>query len=183
MSQVATRPNWDALFNVALAQDGLFTTQQAAQSGYSRPLLARYLQSGKVERVMHGIYRLVHYPCSESEQYTMLRLWSGQEGVFSHETALLMFDLSDALPSRIHLTLPSTWRRRRLRVPNVLRLHHADLPAADRTWVGPVQVTTPRRTLLDCNRDHVAPDLMEQAIEQALRRGLVTSQELSAIAL
>jgi predicted transcriptional regulator of viral defense system len=183
VSQVADRPSWDALFNVALTQDGLFTTQQAAESGYSRPLLARYLQSGKVERVMHGIYRLVHYPCSESEQLTMLWLWSGREGVFSHETALFLFDLSDALPSRIHLTLPNSWRRRRLRVPEVLRLHHADLPAADRTWVGAVQVTTPRRTLLDCNSDHVAPDLVEQAIEQALARGMVTPKELSAIAL
>jgi len=183
VSQVANRPNWDALFAVALAQDGLFTTQQAADSGYSRPLLARYLKSGRVERVMHGIYRLVHYPCNESEQLTMLWLWSGREGVFSHDTALFLFDLSDALPSRVHLTLPNTWRRRRLRVPDILRLHHADLPARDRTWVGSVPVTTPGRTLLDCNSDHVATELVEQATEQALHRGLVTTTELSAVAL
>lgn len=178
-----SRPSWDALFEFAVAQDGHFTTRQAALAGYSRPLLARYLKSGKVERVMHGIYRLVHYPSSESEQLTILWLWSGHEGVFSHDTALFLFDLSDALPSRIHLTLPNAWQRRRLRVPAILRLHHADLPSADRTWVGCVPVTTPRRTLLDCNTDHVATELVEQATQQALHRGLVTTKDLSALAL
>ena len=54
-----------------------------------------------------------------------------------------------------------------------LVLHFATVPRGDRAWVGPVPVTTPERTLVDCVRDHVAPDLVEQAIAQAEARGLV----------
>ena len=32
-------------------------------------------------------------------------------GVFSHDTALALHELSDALPARAHLTLPASWRR------------------------------------------------------------------------
>jgi len=183
VTQLAHRPDWNSLFAAALPQDGLFTTRQAAEAGYSLPLLARYQKAGKVVRIRHGIYRLVHYPSSESEHLTTMWLWSGHEGVFSHDTALFLFDLSDALPSRIHLTLPTAWRCRRLRVPDDLRLHHADLPTSDRTWVGSVPVTTPRRTLIDCNSDHVATELLQQATRQALQRGLLAPTEVSGVAL
>ena len=32
-------PDWDHLFEIAAAQEGLFTTQQAAEAGYSPQLL------------------------------------------------------------------------------------------------------------------------------------------------
>ena len=34
-------PDWDHLFEIAAAQDGLFTTKQAAEAGYSPQLLAQ----------------------------------------------------------------------------------------------------------------------------------------------
>ncbi len=77
------------------------------------------------------------------------------------------------LPSRVHITLPVSGRARRLRVPRGVVLHHADLVKDERAWVGPVPVTTPRRTLADCIAAGVAPDLVEQAIEQAAARGIV----------
>ena len=82
------RPDWNALYEMAAAQDGYFTTRQAAAAGYSRPLLARHLTSGRIVRVRRGIYRVVHYPPSDHEDLVVVWLWSGQAGVFSHETAL-----------------------------------------------------------------------------------------------
>jgi hypothetical protein len=58
-------------------------------------------------------------------------------------------------------------------VPRGVVLHHADVPKDDRAWVGPVPVTAPRRTLADCIAAGVAPDLVEQAIDQAAARGIV----------
>lgn len=171
-------PDWDHLFAIAREQEGLFTASQAREAGYSKPLLSYHLKTGKFARVHPGIYQLVHFPIGESEQLVMLWLWSDRQGVFSHETALVMFNLSDAMPARIHLTLPSSWLRRRLKVPKVLALHYDDVPEHQRTWVGPVQATTPRRTIIDCARDHLEPDLLQQAIQQALERGLVFADEL-----
>lgn len=110
-------PDWDALYAVAQSQLGYFTTQQAAEAGYSSQLLYKYLDNGRITRVRRGIYRLVHFPASEHEELVVLWLWADQTGVFSHATALALHDLSDVLPSRVHMTLPaqlfSGWARTR----------------------------------------------------------------------
>jgi predicted transcriptional regulator of viral defense system len=172
-SEPPIKPDWDQLYRVAESQEGLFTTQQAGASGYSPQLLAHYVRIGRIVRVQRGIYRLVHFPAGEHEDLVAAWLWSDQVGTFSHQTALSLYDLSDVRPSRIHLTIPESWSKRRLRVPELLVLHYADLSESERQWVGSVRVTSPDRTLFDCARGSIAPDLMRQAARQALARGLV----------
>ena len=169
-------PDWDGLFEVAQGQAGYFTTRQAASAGYSPQLLA-YLGNKKVERVRRGIYRLVHFPASEHEDLVVLWLWSERAGVFSHETALALHDLSDARPGKVQLTVPQSWRRRRLRVPSGLVLHFADVGEVDRASYSAVPVTAPLRTLRDCIEANVAADLVRQGILQARRRGLVSAKD------
>jgi predicted transcriptional regulator of viral defense system len=181
VSRKPASPNWDHLYESASAQDGYFTLLQAERSGYSPQLLQKHIQSGRVTRARRGIYRLVHFPSGEREDLTITWLWSQQAGVFSHQTALALHDLSDALPSGIHLALPLAWRSRRLRVPEGITLHHMDVPERDRTWIGAVPVTGPRRTLQDCARDSIAPDLLRQGAQQALRRGLVARTDLAEV--
>lgn len=173
-ARIRRSPDWDSLFEVAQGQDGYFTTAQAAQSGYSRPLLHKHLAGGKIVRARRGVYRVVHFPASDREDLVVLWLWSEQAGVFSHDTALALHDLSDALPSKAHLTLPAAWGRRRLRVPAGLVLHFADLGERERTSFGAVPVTAPLRTLSDCIEADLAPGLLDQAIRQARRRGLIS---------
>lgn len=173
-----SRPSWDALFEFAIAQDGHFTTRQAALAGYSRPLLARYLKNGKVVRVQPHVYRLVHFPAGEHEHLAAIWLRFEGVGVFSHETALALHDLSDILPAQAHLTLPDAWRRRRLRVPEGVVLYHSDVAEQERRWNSSVPVTSPLRTILDVAAVHVAPDLLAQAVAQALARGLFAATEL-----
>jgi predicted transcriptional regulator of viral defense system len=174
----AAHPSWDRLFETAAAQQGLFTTKQAAEAGYSPQLLVHHLHAGKVVRLQRGIYRLVHFPAGEHEELLAAWLWSEQAGVSSHETALALHGLSDVLPARIHLTLPESWRHRRFRVPRGVVLHHAEIPEEDRSWIGAVPVTSPRRSLNDCAKDGLSPEFLRQAARQALRRGLVVKREL-----
>ncbi len=182
MTETATGPPcWDRLFEIAAAQDGLFTTRQAAEAGYSPQLLAHHLGAGRVRRVRRGIYRLVHFPAADHEDLTVVWLWSDRVGVFSHQTALALHDLSDVLPSWVHITLPDTWRRRRLRVPDGVVLHHGDVPESDRRWFGPVLATSPLRTLEDCAADHLPPELLRGAALDALHRGLVERDELDGV--
>ncbi len=176
-----TRPDWSRLFASAAAQEGLFTTKQAAEAGYSPQLLAHYLHTGKAVRIHRGIYRLVHFPAGEHEEFVAAWLWSELAGVISHQSALALHGLSDALPAHVHLTLPATWRRRRFRVPSDVVLHHADVPPEDRSWFAAVPITSPRRSLNDCARDGFSPELLQRAAQQALRRGLVTKAELSDV--
>lgn len=128
-------------------------------------------------RVRRGVYRLVHFPASEHEDLIVLWLWSEQAGVFSHETALALHDLSDALPAKVHMTAPASWQRRRLRAPAGLVLHFADVGDIDRASYSAVPVTTLYRTVRDCTESNVAPDLIRQAILQARQRGLISSKD------
>lgn len=181
MTDSPTEPAWQALYDVAASQEGLFTTRQAAAAGYSDPLLAHHRRAGNIARIRRGIYRLVHFPPGEHEDLVAAWLWAESAAVLSHQTALSLHGLSDSLPAQIHLTLPSAWRQRRLRVPKGLALHYADVPDKERTWVGAVPVTSTRRTLVDSASSGLTPDLLRQAASQALTRGLVTKTELKEV--
>jgi|SRR5580704_13960167 predicted transcriptional regulator of viral defense system len=182
MPAVAPGPNWNRLFETAAAQEGYFTTAQAEESGYSLPLLAKYLQNGRVVRARRGVYRLVHFPAGEHEDLVTVWLWSGREGVFSHETALSLHNLSDVLPSRIHLTLPAAWSKRRFRVPEGVGLHYGDVAKRERAWAGSVPVTSPHRTLVDVRRANLSPEFVDQATGQALARGLINKKDAARLA-
>lgn len=182
MAELASdRPDWNRLYEIAAAQEGHFTTKQAAEAGYSPQLLIHHVHAGRVVRLRRGVYRLVHFPAGEHEDLVVAWLWSECSGVFSHETALSLSDLSDVLPSRIDLTLPAAWRARRLRIPSGVPLHYADVPAADRAWRDAVPITCPRRTLADCAQASLSPDLLRQAARQALLRGLASEAELGDV--
>src|SRR5690606_29791935 len=105
---------------------------------------------GRIARVRRGVYRLVHFPAAEHEDLVAAWLWSEQVGVVSHQSALGLHGLSDALPVQLHLTVPHAWRARRFRRPEHVVLHFADVAPADCAWAGPVPITSVIRTLNDC---------------------------------
>ena len=176
-------PSWGALYEIAAAQEGLFTTGQAAEAGYSLPLLAHHIKRGRIIRMSRGVYRLVYFPQGDLEDHVLAWLWSAQAGVFSHQSALALYELSDVLPVALEMTLPSAWRKRRLRVPDGVRLRYGDLPDDAIAWHGPVPITSPTRTLNDCAVFGVSPETLQVACQQALDRGLVVRKDLNQVAV
>ncbi len=174
-------PSWDRLYQTAEAQEGYVTTAQAHEAGYSNPLISHHVRHGRLERVLRGVYRLHHFPPGEHEDLVVAWLWSGKEGVFSHETALAIRELSDALPATKHMIVPASWSARRLRIPEGIQLHYADLPHRDTCWVGAVRVTNPVRTIRDCIEDDVGTGLVRQAIEESEHRGLLSPREATKL--
>jgi hypothetical protein len=78
------------------------------------------------------------------------------------------------------MTVPASWRSRRLGVPPGLVLHYSDIGSvddADRTWFSAVEITTPLKTLRDCIEANVSPELVRQAVLQARQRGLISEQD------
>jgi predicted transcriptional regulator of viral defense system len=183
MPRTRRRP-WTDLLRLAAGQGGYFRTEQAAEIGYSVQALSTMLRDGSLERPLRGIYRIAAYPASEDDELIELWLWSRGDGVFSHDTALRRHELSDILPVRVHMTVPRAWRRSsRKTVPGVLLLHYADLPSGDRMWSGPVPITTPPRTLRDVVDEHLDPDLVRQAINDGLARGIFRREHLRGIVI
>jgi len=171
-------PSWDQLWEIAAAQMGYFTVAQADEAGFSRPLLQYHLTSGKLERSGRGVLRLARFPPDDHEDLMPLWLWAEGEGVFSHETALALHDLSDVLPATRHMTVPSSWGSRRLRAPKGLVLHYRDLDDDEVVWSGAIKITTALRTVVDCTLDAVEPDLVKQALDQGVRRGAFTRADV-----
>ena len=181
MARATTKPDWDALFETASTQEGHFSTAQAGDAGFSPQLLAHHLRKGRIRRVRRKVYRLTHFPAGDHEDLVVVWLWSDRQGVFSLETALFLQGFSDAMPSRIYLTLPSSWSGRRLRTPRGVVTSYAEIEPSDRTWVGCLPVTGPGRTLDDCIEAAVSPEIVVQALQQASDRGLIDSRTQARI--
>ncbi len=161
------------LYNLAESQAGYFTTAQAVKSGVTRQLLAYHCDEGNLERVAHGIYRLRRFPAQPFEDLIVTCLWAGSDTVVSHETALAVYELGDAMPATMHITVPRRFRGRRSGV----RVHQAALPAKDRSSYNGVPVTSVERTLIDVAATS-DPSLALGAAEEALARGVTTRSRL-----
>jgi len=163
----------DKMREVANHQGGVFANYQVE---VPKQAIHYHAKNDHLERLQTGIYRVADYPTSEDEEYIVAYLWSETEGVISHQTALFVHELSDVLPSRIHLTVPESWRTRNKQIPDPYELHYADLADRETQWHDVVPVTTPLRTIEDVALEGLDPDLVEQAIDEAKSRGLVGAQ-------
>lgn len=170
-------PTHDQLYQIAEDQAGYFTAAQAQVAGFSRALLSYHVQTGLFERIHTGVYRLKRFPASPHEDLFIAWLWVGPSAVVSHDSALALYDLSDLLPEAIHLTVPRTASRRH----SGLRLHTNQLKADDVTHYAGLPVTTVPRTIVDMTNSGLSEELVEQAIVEALRRGLTTPTQLRAV--
>jgi predicted transcriptional regulator of viral defense system len=97
----------------------------------------------------------------------------------SHETALTLFDLTEILPERVHLTVPPGFRKA---TPSGCVLHKAVLAPGDVEEREGFRVTTPLRTLLDAAASGVSREQLEKAATDALSRGLVSRARFAAAA-
>src|SRR5512145_234241 len=101
-----TKPNYTRLYEFIEDQVGFFTAAQAQQAGFSWERLSNSVKSGKFLRVIAGIYRLAQFPHSPHEDLYTAWLSTGPHSVVSHESALAFYELSDVLPSEIHIIVP-----------------------------------------------------------------------------
>jgi len=102
----------------------------------------------------------------------------GIEGVYSHHTVLSFYDLSDLNPAKIHMTVPTHFRRNS-EIPGVLVLHYADLPDSDVETAQGFKLTRPLRAILDLiEAGTVERNFIRQAVTQAVDRGLITRQQI-----
>jgi predicted transcriptional regulator of viral defense system len=160
---------------LATDQGGYFTARQGKDAGYEYPHLEYHVAAGNFERVEHGLYRLLSVPRTEHDELIRLTLWSrSQRGepqaVVSHESALVLHDLTDLLPDRIHLTVPPKFRKA---TPRGCVLHKAVLEPAEVEDRSGFCVTTPLRTLIDATIGGLSQEELRKAVRDALSHGLV----------
>ncbi|MFO0828080.1 MAG: type IV toxin-antitoxin system AbiEi family antitoxin domain-containing protein [Phycisphaerales bacterium] len=173
-----------ALAEIAVTQGGYFTARQAAGAGYGSSHLRYHLAAGNFERAGHGLYRIPTFPRAEHDDLLRLHFWSRDredepQAVVSHQTALALHELAEFIPTQIHLTVPTTFRKR---PPKGCTLHKATVPASDATEIDSLRVTTAPRTLRDLASDATMPtEQFQRAVEDAVARGLIRRAQTSAL--
>ena len=150
-------------------QFGVLSRRQARTLGMSDSAIDRKISSGEWQIVLPGVLVLPGAPESWEQSVMAACLRPATGAVASHTTAAALWKLSGFPPGPVEISAPRTVRSRRGMI-----VHRAiDLMPIDIAHVGPIPVTTVARTLLDVGA--VADiDTVEQALDDALHRGLVT---------
>jgi predicted transcriptional regulator of viral defense system len=165
------------LRDLALDHHGFLTTDHARQLGVDPHRLQVMEGRGLVERVSRGVFRFADVPAGALDQYMEAVLWPfPNQGVLSHETALDLHDLCDVNPSRIHVTVPASYRTTR-DVPALLELHREDLPREEIGWHDGIPIVSARQAIRGSAENHVGWNLIDQAITTARSRGRITRFE------
>jgi len=174
------------LFEVASIQHGYFTARQAIAVGYRVTNHPYHVKRGNWTREWRGIYRLSNFPIQPDDQYMLWSLWScnrqGEaQGVYSFDTALNLYDVSDLMPAKLHMTVPKSFRRSS-KIPAILVLHRENLDEKDYQTMKGFKVTTPLKTLKDILiQGQIEDHLIGQAANEFKRRGLITRKDAIAL--
>lgn len=174
------------LFEIAETQQGYFTAKQAESVGFLPTNYQHHVGTGAWIREDRGIYRLRNFPYSQvAAQYAFYSLWSRDrndkpQGVYSHETALAIFELSDVNPSKIHMTVPTAFRKS-AKTPEILKLYYKNLNQSDIQSRDGFMVTKPLKTILDLMEDKTTSlEFVEQALIEGIIRGLIHLKALES---
>ncbi len=100
--------------------------------------------------------------------------------MYSHETALAHYEISDANPSKLYMTVPKTFRRNS-KIPKILKLNFADLTKDMILESRGFFVTKIGRTISDIIQcGWVQFDIIQQAVIESYQKGLMQKWEIES---
>ncbi|MFD3591092.1 type IV toxin-antitoxin system AbiEi family antitoxin domain-containing protein [Nocardia sp. NPDC058640] len=188
---MATDTRASQLVSLASEQWGLVTSRQAGRVvGVSPQHLKQMADSGMLERVRHGMYRVARFPYDMHQDVRVAWMaldpdrviWERLDdqvptGVVSHRSAAVMHGLGDVDADVVELT---TVRRVRLSMSEVeLRKGHLDRD--DWEVVDGLAVTTPLRTIADLAAEGIDAGHLAGVVRDALGRSAVGVDQVVAI--
>ena len=95
----------EQIIEFAKANNGVITTADISRKGILRGNLKNLVDTGKLEKTGRGVYIL---PEIWEDEFVNLQV-RFKKGVFSNETALFLWDLTDRTPNKYHMTFPESY--------------------------------------------------------------------------
>ncbi len=102
----------DRIINIAKENNGVITTAALSETGILRGNLKNLVDNGKLEKTVRGVYIL---PEIWEDEFINLQA-RFKKGIFSNETALFLWDLTDRTPNRYDLTFPSNYNVSKVKI-------------------------------------------------------------------
>jgi hypothetical protein len=135
----------------------MVTTAQAEAAGVTRITLHALTRAGALDRVRHGVYKLVGAPWSRNDDIRAVWLQSEpgplppdqRRAAVSRQTAALVYGFGVLVPPAIQVTIPAP---RRTTMPGV-RWSVGQLDEGEIEWVDDMRVTRPARIISDLLAD------------------------------
>lgn len=132
----------EQILALARENNGSVTTKMVTERGIPRGSLKHLLDSGQLERVERGVYCLPQL--WDDEMFNLQSRFS--RGVYSCETALYLWNLSDRVPLRYRMTFPKGYNLKQPKQEDIRCIQN------DRALYGSgiVQVCTPGGHMVSC---------------------------------
>ena len=171
------------LYKIAVMQSGYFTAKQADTAGISHKNHSYYVKTGSWIKEWRGIYRLSRFPEPDDGQYALWALWSCDrqgniQGVYSHETALSMFELSDANPAKLHMTVPPNFRKT-AKTPDAIILHKKIIaPDTYEQRMGFNVLKPLPNILMLIEEGRISEEILIQALRDGIQKGYLIKSNL-----
>jgi predicted transcriptional regulator of viral defense system len=156
--------------NLLNSADGIVTSKQVTEAGFHRSVLPTLVRDNVLVQVSRGVY--MKPTAWEDEMYLLQYRYS--KGIFSHETALYLHDMTDRTPSRFTMTFPWGYNAASLKQENMnvkrtvnayYELGIVEIPSPAGNTIKAYDI---ERTLCDIVRGNGACDI--QIVNQAMKR-------------
>ena len=95
----------EEIIKMAKGNNGTVTTAMVVAAGFSRGNIKYLVDKGVIEKSSRGIYILPEV--WDDEIFNLQNRF--KRGVYSHETALFLWDLTDRTPNKYHMTFPMNY--------------------------------------------------------------------------
>jgi len=156
------------------AQFGLITWAQLIDLDVHRETIKRLIRRGHLEVFHPAVYRLPGYPVTWDQRLMACLLLCGRGSAISFEAAAQSYGIDTVRAGRPHVTVV---HQQRVKAEGFV-LHRTRLFApGDVITRGPLRITSPLRTIIDLAAS-LSMDALEDALDDALRRRLVTVKQL-----
>lgn len=164
----------DRTLKLARRRQGV-TARELAAAGIHRQVLSRLVESGEIERVVRGVYRLPEHPLTENYGLAMAGAVVPR-GVICLLSALQFHGIGTQLPSEVWIAIDRRARRPALKYPplRVVRYSGAALTEgveSHRIEGHMVRVYNVAKTVADCfkYRNKIGLDVALEALREARR--------------
>ncbi len=153
-------------------KDGLILTKDVEKAGIPRYYLTLFIRENKLERISQGVYLTLD--TFDDEMYRLQA--KNQRAIFSHETALYLYDLTDRDPIDWSVTVPFGYNASHLKEAGVKiytvkkSLYKMGVTELKTLYGRPIKVYDKERTICDIvrNRNNMDVAILNEAIKRYL---------------
>lgn len=152
------------------SQNGNIFTSDLAKFNIPREYLSLMEKKGEIERVARGIYTSTD--SIPDEMFHIQKIY--KHVIFSHESALYLFDLSDRTPQKFTVTVPSGYNATILKENGMKvffinrKIHNLGLTIKNSAFGNPIRSYNVERTICDIVRNKNQIDI--QILNDALKK-------------